>query len=259
MRLAEVQRCLRQALLSECPRLPDGLLVGGTVPPRRFEIHRRHFEHSLTMAVTGRFPATEWLIGGARLDAAARDFVRANPPASPCIADYGDAFPAFLARWPTTAPLRYLPAFAELDWHLGRLAVSVDRVPAGLERLRAVRGDELADLGVALQPGLHYLRSDWDVDALIQHYLTDSAPPEWTLTQGALHLEVRGARGAFHFARLSAGDFAFRASLAAGTSCGDAAAAALERDSGFDPGAALVALAGEGLIVDLSAIGTPHS
>lgn len=252
MRLADVQQRLRRALVEEVHGLPEGMLVGGVRPSRRFEIHRWHYEHSLTTAVTGRFPATGWLIGPMRLEAAARAYVRESPPSAPCIVEYGHSFPGFLEHWSATAHLAYVPAFAELDWHLGRLAVSVNGIPAGLDRLLAFSGDELGDLTVALQPGLHYLQSEWDVDTLIQCYLTDAAPPEWTLRQETVRLQIRGTRGSLQFARQSASDFAFRASLAGGATCETAMHAALTHDRCFDAGTALLALAREGLIVDVT-------
>src|SRR5262249_51764940 len=88
----------------------------------------------------------------------------------------------------------------------------------------------------------HYLNADWAIDTLIKMYLADSSPKSWTLRDEEVHLEVRGARGALRFSRLTAPGYMFRASLAAGETLGEAAAHALELDTAFDPAAALVAL-----------------
>jgi hypothetical protein len=210
----------------------------------------------LTAAITGRFPATGWLIGPARLEAAARAFVHAHPPAAPCIAEFGTAFPAFLETWPQTAHLTYLPAFADLDWHLGRLAVAVDVAPVDARDLTRLDPARLADMAVTLQAGTHYVDAPWAIDALFTMYLTDTSPESWTLSHEEVRLEVRGARGTFRFSRLSTPDYTFRASLAAGLMLGEAAAHALERDGAFDPGAALMRLAEEGL---MAAVGRPDA
>ena len=90
------------------------------------------------------------------------------------------------------------------------------------------------------------------MDTLIQCYLTDAAPPEWTLRQETVRLQIRGTRGSLQFARQSASDFAFRASLAGGATCETAMHAALTHDRSFDAGTALLALEREGLIVDVT-------
>jgi hypothetical protein len=246
--LADIQHQIRDAVVDQNGTSVAPLLVGGADPSKRLDIHRRHYEASLTAAVVGRFPATVWLIGARRLEEAARRFVHEHPPTARCIAEYGAAFPPFLAAWPETAPLTYVPAFADLDWHLGRLAVSVDVPAVTREHMAAMAPTDLADMAVQLQPGSHYLKAPWAIDTLVTMYLTDASLEAWTLTDDEVHLEVRGARGSFRFSRLTAADYAFRASLSAGCTLGDAAADGVRKDLAFDPGAALVALLDEQLI-----------
>lgn len=251
MPLADLQRRVRDAVINRDSASLATVLVGGTQPTTRFDIHVRHYQESLTAAVAGRFPATGWLIGPTRLEAAARAFVHAHPPTAPCIAEYGAAFADFLATWPETAHLTYVPAFAELDWHLGRLAVSVELAPVSADQLTRIDSAGLADSVVTIQPGTHYLDADWAIDTLMKMYLADTSPESWTLRDEDVYLEVRGARGEFRFARLSAPEYTFRAQLAAGRALGDAAALALSADATFDPGTAFVALIGERLVTSI--------
>lgn len=255
MSLAELQHQLRDAVItgSAAPVVP--LLVGGRDATKRLGIHHRHYTTSLATAIVTRFPATAWLVGPSRLEEAARQFVQQHPPTAPCIAEYGGAFPAFLGAWPATAGLTYVPAFAELDWHLGRLAVAVDVTAVGREQLAALDATDLADLVVSLQPGAYYVEASWAIDTLIRMYLADTSPESWTLTQEHVYVEVRGARGWFRISRLCAGDFVFRSSVARGVSLGDAASRALEIDPAFDPGAGLLSLLDERLI---TSIGRPE-
>jgi hypothetical protein len=156
------------------------------------------------------------LIGPRRLEDAARRFVHDHPPTAPCIAEYGRQFPAFLAAWPETAPHTYVPQFADLDWHLGRLAVSIEEPALRREQLAGdVSG--LLNARVTLQPGTQYVHAGWPIDALITMYLSDSAPESWTLVDEEVRLEARGDRGSFRLMRLTAEDYAFRASLSAGS------------------------------------------
>lgn len=254
MPLAELQHQMKGWLVDGQRSVPAGLLVGGATPARRFDIHRRHYQESLTAAVVNRFAATGWLVGSSRLEAAARAFVHHSPPEAPCIAEYASAFPTFLGEWPETRYLAYLPSFAALDWHLGRLAVAIDLPALDVHQLAAEDIADFADRTVTLQPGTHYQHTEWAVDALLQHYLNDSAPDSWTLERQRVHLEARGARGQFRFSRRTAADFAFRCALAAGVTYGDAAATATEGDPRFDPAAAFVTLMHEGMVVALGSL-----
>jgi hypothetical protein len=74
-----------------------------------------------------------------------------------------------------------VPAFADVDWHLGRLAVSVDVSAVGRDRLAAIDPTDLADVGATLQSGTHYLRASWSIDTLITMYLADASPASWTI------------------------------------------------------------------------------
>lgn len=248
MPLADLQQQMRDAVVNGDSASISSLLVGGRNATKRLAIHLHHYDASLTAAVVGRFPATAWLIGPRRLEDAARRFVHDHPPTAPCIAEYGAQFPTFLARWRETAHLTYVPEFADLDWHLGRLAVSIDVAGVGREYLAAIDPRDLADIRVTLQSGTHYLRASWPIDELIRMYLADDSPESWTLRDEAVYIEARSARGAFRFTRLGAGTHAFRVSLAEGCTVADAADRALAVDPAFDPGAALLSLVDERLI-----------
>jgi hypothetical protein len=242
---------MRDAVVTGDTASVGRLLVGGRHAAQRLAIHVHHYEASLTAAVVGRFPATGWLVGSRRLEDAARTFVHDHPPTAPCIAEYGARFPAFLATWPDTAYLTYVPTFADLDWHLGRLAVSIDVDALARDRLAAIDPTDLASAGVTLQGGTHYLRASWPIDTLITMYLSDASPESWTLMDEEVYLEVRGSRGALRFSRLRAGDYAFRVSLAEGQTLAGAAGRALAIDPTFEPGVALLTLLDEQLITSV--------
>lgn len=139
------------------------------------------------------------------------------------MAEYGAPFPTFFARSRETAHLTYVPEFADLDWHLGRLAVSIDGADVGREYLATIDPRDLADRGVTLQSGTDYVRASWPIDQLIAMYLAETSVESWTLVDEDARIEARGSRGAFRFARLSAGEYAFRVSVAEGHTLGEAA------------------------------------
>jgi hypothetical protein len=239
MALADLQQQMRQAVVTGDDRALRASIIGGVEPLRRLAIHRRHYRTSLRAVITHRFPATAWLIGGSRLEDAARQFVEQCPPTMPCMAEYGDAFPAFLRTWPGIASMDYVADFADLDWHLGRVSVCVDDAAITREDLASFDPGVLPDQRVSLQGGCHYVAASWPVDTLMSLYLRDAAPDAWTLTDEAVAVQVRGSRGVLHVRRLDRGTFTFRTALARGASLGDAAARSLEIDPVFDVGAAL--------------------
>jgi hypothetical protein len=84
--------------------------------------------------------------------------------------------------------LPYLSQFAELEWHLGRLALATED-----------------------SPHVHYLHLDWSLDELIGVYLSDTVPDTFPLRHEDVWLEVRGLRGTLEMQRLTMDDFLRRA------------------------------------------------
>src|SRR5262249_31692376 len=155
-------------------------------------------------AIRTKFPATAWLIGMPRLVDAAKQFVRRHPPATPCIAQYGEEFPRFLSTHPVAARLPYLYSFAELEWHVGQVAIAVERPALAIDGFSTLEIHTLMDTRLTLQSGLRYLHASWPVDDLMKFYLSGTAPAEYRLPPTDVWLEVRGMRGEFHINRLDA-------------------------------------------------------
>jgi Putative DNA-binding domain len=241
--LADLQARVRQAVTVWDPDPVSSLLVGGLDPVKRLAIHRRHYEASLVTAVREKFPATAWLVGADRVTN-----VRSHPPQRPCIAEYGEDFPAFLARVERGPDLPYLQAFAELEWQVAQVSVAVDCAPVTWVEIMRLGADAVLNTRVALQPGLRYLRASWAIDRLMTTYLTGAEPEEFVLTEVATHIEVRGARGALWIESLDAGTFLFRSALVGGRTFGDAAEIALAGDPAFEAGKALTRLVAAGLV-----------
>lgn len=185
--LADIQSGIRDALVNGNSAAVAPVLLGGTNPVHRLAIHQRHYAASLTRALVERFPATVWLVGSELVTHAATSFVREHPPSRPCIAEYGEGFPRQLGAHPAADSLPYLSQFAELEWHLGRLALATDH-----------------------SANVQYLHLDWALDELIGMYLTDSAPDEFALRHEDVWLEIRGVRGELQMNRLIREEFARR-------------------------------------------------
>jgi Putative DNA-binding domain len=246
--LLDLQKHVRDAVVLNGGTGLDSLLLGGRDPSRRLAIHQRHYRVSLTRALLERFPATVWLVGSSFVTNAAHEFVCTQPPSRPCIAEYGETFPEFLSTRSGAAEIPYLRGFAELEWHLSRLALAVEAPSLTIGDLSTGNAAAVGDAKVALQPGVHYFHADWAVDELISLYLSGDASDHFTLQAGDVWLEIRGMRGELSMNRLRHSEFTFRAALAADKSVSDAALSALEIEAAFDPGAALLHLVRDGLI-----------
>jgi Putative DNA-binding domain len=193
--LADIQSAIRDALVRGDRSVLAPILSGGADPEHRLAIHQRHYVASLARALLDRFPATVWLVGSELVTDAATSFVRERPPSKPCIAEYGESFPRHLGEHPAARSLPYLSQFAELEWHLGWLALATED-----------------------SPHLRYLHLNWSLDELIGVYLSDSVPDQFSLRHEDIWLEIRGLRGSLEIHRLAPDDFFRRAS---GQSAGD--------------------------------------
>jgi hypothetical protein len=111
--LEVMQARMRKALLIDAhPPLDD--IFGATAS--RFDVHKRHFLRSLTAALEKTFPGIVNLVDIRFFGFAADAFVRAYPPKSPCLFEYGAELPGFLQRFPPCAQLPYLGDVARLEW-----------------------------------------------------------------------------------------------------------------------------------------------
>jgi len=248
--LLEIQHRIRDAVIADDAAgalLP--LLAGGRDPQLRLAIHRHHYQASLTRALLDKFPAVSWLAGEHFATAAAQAFVRAHPPAVPCIAEYGADYPAFLASRAGAERLPYMRALAELEWHVGKVSIAVDRAPLTVESLASIDASELPDRHLTLQSGLRYCTAEWPIDDLIKQYLSDAAPERYAFSAADVQLEIRGARGEFRIERLAEAEFVFRSAVAGGVTIGTAAERALDINATFDPGQALLRLISAGLVI----------
>ena len=250
--LAETQLRIRRAVVDGNTTGIAFLLIGGRDPGQRLAIHQRHYRSSLVAAIRTKFPATAWLLGMPFLDEAAKQFVRQQPPAAPCIAEYGEEFPCFLSTYLGGARAPYLCSFAELEWHLGQVAIAVDRPALALDAFSALEINTLMDASLMLQAGFRYLHASWPVDDLMKLYLTDTAHSEYRLAPTDVWLEVRGSRGEFHINRLNAAEFVFRKAVLDRQSIGNAAQRALDTNAEFDAGQAFTTLVNGGYVIAIT-------
>jgi hypothetical protein len=247
----DVQVAVRAALLAdEAVGLDDVVLADGLSAAARLRLYRHHVLTTLTEALRGAYPVVARLVGDGFFAYAADRYVRDEPPAGPCLFEYGSTFPAFLAAFPPARSLEYLPDVARLEWALQAARHAHEPPALDAEPLRGVPPADAARLTLRLHPALSLLRSSWPIDR-IWRANQPGADPDATvdLAAGGVWLEVRRLEDEPAFRPLDPAVYAFRAALAEGRPLGAAAEAALAADPAFDLTLALHELFRDGLAV----------
>src|SRR5277367_5435767 len=106
---------------------PDCETPAGVVGPngkgavKRYNVYRNNVTVSLIDALAAVFPATQRITGVAFFRAMARFHVRATPPRSPLLFEYGHDFPDFIAQYEYARPMPWLPDHTFLLFLTGQI------------------------------------------------------------------------------------------------------------------------------------------
>ncbi|MGF1594127.1 MAG: putative DNA-binding domain-containing protein [Kiloniellaceae bacterium] len=228
--LAEIQAGFAAALSDPARPAPEGLRrpVG-----RRFAVHRNNMTVALIEALETAFPAVRRLVGDDFFRAAARVYLRREPPRSPVLLLYGETFGNFLDGFEPARGVPYLGDVARLEWARLSAYHAADAEPLTVARLAEVPQDRLGELRFALHPSLRLLTSRYPVAALWAAAGGGDSAREVDMTKGEEVAVVRPAL-AVELRVLPPGGYGFIAALAGGAALGEAAEAALAGDPGFD-------------------------
>jgi hypothetical protein len=209
--LLEVQQALRAQLF------------GAAAPPdaasaQRLAIHRNTALATLVNALRLSFPAIQRLVGAEFFEGAAREFIRCQPPTSPCLNDYGADLPAFLAAFAPASTLVYLADVARLEWAVSRALHADDADPLELTRLAVLDAAAMSQLRFAMHPAVSVLRLEFPADAIWRAVLEQDAAAMAAidLSTGPVHLLVERDADAVQVRRLNAARWQFAARLCAG-------------------------------------------
>src|SRR5436190_2108002 len=149
--LRELQAGFRAALLAGDERgvAPD-VVDDGVNASARLAVYRHHVLTSLSAALEATFPVVCRLVDRRFFGWLADSYVRAHPPAGPCLFEYGADLPEFIAAFPACAPLPWLADVARLEWAMNVALHAPDAVPLEPEALRTLPPATLAE-GRALE------------------------------------------------------------------------------------------------------------
>jgi hypothetical protein len=254
--LPELQRAFAAAILTEeATPLAAIVKAGGIAAERRIQVYRNNSLITLGEALKATFPVVCRLVDERFFDYAARTFIQAHPPRQPRLAEYGDQFADFLAGFAPAQPLPYLADVARLEWAINAAYHAPDREPLQPAAIAALPADAYPGLIFTLDPASALLRSPYPVDELWRANRPDRDGSGVDLGAGECRLLVHRIDDDVRLQRLSAGELAMSEALAAGRTLGDAFAAAVTEEPGFDATALLAAHLGRGLFIGISSTG----
>lgn len=154
------QRDFAAALLDTRLPCPEGLCsANGADPASRFAVYRNNVQGSLINALSDSYPVVAQLVGDEFFRAMAAVFVQQQPPQSPLMNRYGEAFAAFIQTFEPASSVPYLADVARLE-HLRTLAYhAADAEPVRHEHITAALAapQALSELCLVFHPSLHLL------------------------------------------------------------------------------------------------------
>jgi hypothetical protein len=234
--LARFQSAFAEALTGDAAGLAPWLADASAEP--RLAVYRNTVAKGCADAVAAQFPTLVRGVGEAWLRDAAVIFARGHPPVSASLADYGAAFPAWLADFPPAADLPWLAGLARIDWAWRAALFAEDRPALTARAFAALTPEDHASLGAELHPAAQLLWFDDGTPSLWQALQADDAAAGVELSPAPEGLLVTRPELTVLTLPLGSGGHAFLAACRAGRSLAAAGEAALAAQ----PGLALAAL-----------------
>jgi Putative DNA-binding domain len=224
------------ALLDPNAPCPAGLTAwNGSDPGRRLAVYRNNVITSLMDALADTFPVTLELVGEPFFRAMAGIFVRAAPPKSIVLAEYGTDFPAFIEQFEPARGVPYLADVARLEMLRIRAFHAADADSLSPDQVAHALTDpeRLPMLRVVCHPSLGVLSSRHAVVApwAAHQGIGDLASINPTVPESAL---VIRAGLEVQIIALPPGGAVLATNLAGGSTLSEAVASAMAASPAFD-------------------------
>ena len=219
---------------------------------RRLAIYRANVAASIERALAAAYPVIRQVVGDEFFDALARAHLAAQPSTSGDLHDYGAGFADFVAAFPHTQSLPYLPDLARLEWAVHRAYGAADAAPFDTAALAAIPAERQGTLRFVLAEGTAVIESAHPVLRVWQIHqpgFDGEFGVDWAISQRAL-VAREGLR--VDASELTPGEAAFLRAVLAGEAFAEAAGAAFEADADVDLGALLGRVIAAGLITAIT-------
>ncbi len=238
---------------------PHGVNGPGAKAARsRYGVYRNNVTISLIDALSDTFPAVERIVGRDFFREMARLFVRAHPPTSPLLFEYGHALADFIDRFEPAATMPWLGDVARIERAWLDAYHAPDAEPLRPEALGAIGPESLGSAVFQPHPALHILRSSHPAVTIFSANrrqepvgrISERAGEDALITRP--HLEV--------FVRiLPPGGAAFLMALRSGQPLADAAAHAFDAEPQFDLAANIAGMLEAGAFASVAINPPSHS
>jgi Putative DNA-binding domain len=223
-----------EALLD--PGRPTPAIVAGPAGKAengRYNVHRNNVTAGLIEALSATYPAIARITGIDFFRAMARAHIRATPPTSPLLFEYGHDFPDFIAQYEPASSMPWLADVARIERAWLDAYHAADAAPLAPAALASVAQEDLAGLVFIAHPATRIVRSRFSAVTIVAKNrgseppsrIDASIPEDALITRPDLDVVLR---------RLPPGGAEFLENLMAGRPLGEAAASALQAAPSFD-------------------------
>ncbi|CAB3769173.1 DNA-binding domain-containing protein [Paraburkholderia humisilvae] len=200
---------------------------------KRYNVYRNNVTVGLIDALAAIYPAVLRITGSDFFRAMARFHIRATPPVSPLLFEYGRDFPDFIESYEYARPMPWLADTARIErawldaYHAADLPVLPARIFAGIAPA------QLAALRFTPHPATRIVRSAYSAVAIFAMNRRDG-PVEPLRSSDREDALVTRPEHDVIVSRLPDGGAAFLSALLAGAPLGAAVAAAFDESRCFD-------------------------
>ena len=200
---------------------------------RRYNVYRNNVTVSLIDALAAVYPAVQRITGADFFRAMARFHIRATPPTSPLLFDYGRDFPAFIGTYEYAQGMPWLADVARIERAWLDAYHAADATPMSADALAAIAPKHLADAVFTAHPAARTVRSPYAAVTIFAANRGEGAvdPIDAGTAEDALITRPDAEVVVRH---LPEGGAVFLTNLMAGRTLGEAAAQALACAPSFD-------------------------
>jgi Putative DNA-binding domain len=205
----------------------------GKAAVKRYNVYRNNVTVSLIDALAATYPAVQRITGVEFFRAMARFHVRATPPTSPLLFEYGRDFPEFIERYEYASSMPWLADAARIERAWLDAYHAADAEPLTPAMLASIPQQNLADLFFVAHPATRIVRSRFAAVTIVASNrgnepmgrIDASTPEDALITRPDLDVTLR---------LLPPGAATCLESLMSGRSLGEAAASAMAASPDFD-------------------------
>jgi hypothetical protein len=205
----------------------------GKAANKRYNVYRNNVTVSLINALAAVFPATMGITGPDFFRAMARLHIRAMPPSSPLLFEYGRDFPDFIERYEYAKSIPWLSDVARIERAWLDAYHAPDAEPLAARALGCIPQECLAEVVLVPHPAMRIVCSNYPAVTIFAANRTAGPAVHIELTEAENGLVTR-PRLEVMVRRLPPGGAVFLTHLAAGEPLGMAAASALADSPTFD-------------------------